>query len=91
MGPLYLVDASLYVFRAWHSMPDEFHDDQGQPVAERGVGGDAQRLAALVVEGAAVGAGLAAGEDDEPAVQLLDGHVDGAGHAGAQVEAAHGR
>lgn len=32
MGPLYLVDASLYVFRAWHSMPDEFHDDQGQPV-----------------------------------------------------------
>ena len=32
MGPLYLVDASLYVFRAWHSMPDEFHDDEGQPV-----------------------------------------------------------
>jgi len=32
VGPLYLVDASLYVFRAWHSMPDEFHDDEGHPV-----------------------------------------------------------
>ena len=29
--PLYLVDASLYVFRAWHSMPDEFQDQQGWP------------------------------------------------------------
>ena len=29
--PLYLVDASMYVFRAWHSMPDEFHDDEGWP------------------------------------------------------------
>ncbi|PPV09708.1 5'-3' exonuclease H3TH domain-containing protein [Xanthomonas axonopodis pv. vasculorum] len=29
--PLYLVDASLYVFRAWHSIPDEFHDTQGWP------------------------------------------------------------
>ena len=29
--PLYLVDASLYVFRAWHSMPDEFHDEDGWP------------------------------------------------------------
>src|SRR5690606_26777450 len=28
---LYLVDASMYVFRAWHSMPDEFHDDEGWP------------------------------------------------------------
>jgi len=28
---LYLVDASLYVFRAWHSMPDEFHDADGWP------------------------------------------------------------
>jgi len=28
---LYLVDASLYVFRAWHSMPDEFRDSQGWP------------------------------------------------------------
>lgn len=30
-GTLYLVDASLYVFRAWHSMPDEFHDADGWP------------------------------------------------------------
>ena len=28
---LYLVDASLYVFRAWHSMPDDFHDADGWP------------------------------------------------------------
>ena len=28
---LYLVDASLYVFRAWHSMPDDFHDQDGWP------------------------------------------------------------
>ena len=28
---LYLVDASLYVFRAWHSMPDEFTDADGWP------------------------------------------------------------
>lgn len=29
---LLLVDASLYVFRAWHSMPDEFRDAEGEPV-----------------------------------------------------------
>lgn len=29
--PLYLLDASLYVFRAWHSMPDESHDADGWP------------------------------------------------------------
>ena len=29
---VWLVDASLYVFRAWHSMPDEFTDADGQPV-----------------------------------------------------------
>src|SRR5688500_19251247 len=28
---LYLVDASLYIFRAWHSMPDEFQDRDGWP------------------------------------------------------------
>ena len=28
---LLLVDASLYVFRAWHSMPNEFHDADGWP------------------------------------------------------------
>lgn len=32
MKRLYLVDASLYVFRAWHSMPDEFADVDGHPV-----------------------------------------------------------
>lgn len=30
-GTLYLVDASMYVFRAWHSMPNEFHDAEGWP------------------------------------------------------------
>lgn len=30
--PLYLVDASLYVFRAWHSMPEEVHDADGWPI-----------------------------------------------------------
>ena len=29
---LYLIDASLYVFRAWHAVPMEFHDAQGAPV-----------------------------------------------------------
>ncbi|MGQ0801735.1 MAG: 5'-3' exonuclease [Pseudomarimonas sp.] len=29
---LYLVDASIYIFRAWHSLPDEFTDRDGQPV-----------------------------------------------------------
>lgn len=28
----YLVDSSLYVFRAWHSMPAEFSDTDGNPV-----------------------------------------------------------
>ena len=31
MPTLHLVDASMYVFRAWHSMPDEFHDADGWP------------------------------------------------------------
>lgn len=31
-APVHLVDASLYVFRAWHSMPAEFFDHDGQPV-----------------------------------------------------------
>ena len=30
--PVYLVDSSMYVFRAWHSMPDEFRDADGLPV-----------------------------------------------------------
>jgi DNA polymerase I len=28
----YLVDASIYVFRAWHSVPPEFNDIDGNPV-----------------------------------------------------------
>lgn len=32
MPTLYLVDASLYVFRAWHSLPDEFADVDGHSV-----------------------------------------------------------
>ena len=31
-GAVYLVDSSLYVFRAWHSMPPEFDDADGHPV-----------------------------------------------------------
>jgi 5'-3' exonuclease len=32
-GPtVYLIDASMYVFRAWHSMPDAFFDTEGNPV-----------------------------------------------------------
>jgi DNA polymerase-1 len=31
-APVYLVDASMYVFRAWHSMPDEFRDADDWPV-----------------------------------------------------------
>ncbi len=30
--PVVLVDASLYVFRAWHSMPDEWTDNHGHSV-----------------------------------------------------------
>ncbi|TVQ36581.1 MAG: exodeoxyribonuclease IX, partial [Wenzhouxiangella sp.] len=29
--PAYLVDASVYVFRAWFSMPDSFTDHAGRP------------------------------------------------------------
>ncbi len=31
MGTLYLVDASVYVFRAWYSMPDSFVSPEGHP------------------------------------------------------------
>lgn len=31
MGPVYLVDASIYVFRAWFSVPDEFSTSEGHP------------------------------------------------------------
>src|SRR5215475_1316903 len=29
---LHLIDASLYVFRAWYAMPPQFHDLDGAPV-----------------------------------------------------------
>lgn len=32
MPTLHLIDSSLYVFRAWHAMPSEFHDSNGAPV-----------------------------------------------------------
>jgi 5'-3' exonuclease len=32
VSPVYLVDSSLYIFRAWHSMPLEFDDKDGNPV-----------------------------------------------------------
>ncbi len=31
MRPLYLVDSSMYVFRAWFSMPNEFFDTENNP------------------------------------------------------------
>lgn len=31
LPPVYLVDASVYVFRAWFSMPNEFISTQGEP------------------------------------------------------------
>lgn len=30
-SPAYLVDASVYIFRAWHSLPDRFADPAGNP------------------------------------------------------------
>jgi DNA polymerase-1 len=32
MHTLHLIDASLYVFRSWHAVPAEFHDQDGAPV-----------------------------------------------------------
>lgn len=29
---VYLIDASIYIFRAWFSVPDSMHGDNGQPV-----------------------------------------------------------
>lgn len=29
--PVHLIDASIYVFRAWYSMPDDFADPHGRP------------------------------------------------------------
>jgi len=32
MREIYLVDASIYIFRAWFSMPDSIQDNKGRPV-----------------------------------------------------------
>lgn len=29
--PVHLIDASIYIFRAWYSMPEDFADQQGRP------------------------------------------------------------
>ncbi len=29
--PVHLIDASIYIFRAWYSMPEDFADPQGRP------------------------------------------------------------
>ncbi len=45
MRVLYLVDASIYVFRAWHSIPETLTDREGRPVnAVYGFGGFLVRL-----------------------------------------------
>ena len=31
LPPVYLVDASVYIFRAWFSMPDDFVNVAGEP------------------------------------------------------------
>jgi 5'-3' exonuclease len=31
LPPVYLVDASVYIFRAWFSMPDDFVNGAGEP------------------------------------------------------------
>ena len=31
---LHLIDASLYIFRAWHSLPNEFTDVDGAPLMQ---------------------------------------------------------
>lgn len=46
MKPLYLIDASIYVFRAWYSLPDDLVDPDGHPV--NAVYGFARFLASLL-------------------------------------------
>ncbi len=49
--PVYLIDASVYVFRAWFSMPDSFSDSAGRPT--NAVYGFARFLCELLEETAA--------------------------------------
>lgn len=51
VAPVHLVDASVYIFRAWYSMPDEFTDAAGRPT--NAVYGFARFLCELLEETAA--------------------------------------
>ncbi len=55
--PVYLVDASVYVFRAWFSMPDQFSDAAGRPT--NAVYGFARFLCELLEETSARQAAVA--------------------------------
>lgn len=55
--PVYLIDASVYVFRAWFSMPDQFSDAAGRPT--NAVYGFARFLCDLLEETAAPRAAVA--------------------------------
>ena len=55
--PVYLIDASVYVFRAWFSMPDQFMDAAGRPT--NAVYGFARFLCELLEETSARQAAVA--------------------------------
>lgn len=55
--PVYLIDASVYVFRAWFSMPDQFSDGAGRPT--NAVYGFARFLCELLEETSARHAAVA--------------------------------
>lgn len=55
--PVYLIDASVYVFRAWFSMPDQFSDNTGRPT--NAVYGFARFLCELLEETSARRAAIA--------------------------------
>lgn len=55
--PVYLIDASIYIFRAWFSMPDQFSDAAGRPT--NAVYGFARLLCELLEETRATHAAVA--------------------------------
>lgn len=55
--PVYLIDASVYIFRAWFSMPDQFSDAAGRPT--NAVYGFARFLCELLEETSARQAAVA--------------------------------
>ena len=64
MQTLHLIDSSLYIFRAWHSLPDEFQDHDKPEVMYAKAGLDAEgivraTLRALGIETTGVGAARA--------------------------------